>query len=172
MTEKTFFQKIKDFSFYGLFFKFTKPISPGLYFVNFFFQRILRINSNYNWMIHFTNKVIGEIVIGENVNVSFAVSGGCYFQGNNKIYIGDNTIFAPNVVVVSSNHSFDNLSKWEDCDPIRIGKNCWIGANVVILPTVELGDNVIVGAGAIVTKSFTENNIVLAGNPAKIIKRL
>jgi len=52
--------------------------------------------------------------------------------------------------------------------PIKIGKNCWLGANSVILPGVELGDNVIVAAGAVVTKSFS-NNLVIGGVPAKIL---
>lgn len=53
-----------------------------------------------------------------------------------------------------------------------IGDKCWIGMNSVILPGVVLGDNTIVGAGSVVTKSFENGHCVVAGNPAKLIKRL
>ena len=52
---------------------------------------------------------------------------------------------------------------------ISIGNNCWIGGNAVINPGVKLGHNVVVGAGSVVTKSF-EDNVVIAGNPAKVIQ--
>jgi maltose O-acetyltransferase len=90
-------------------------------------------------------------------------------QGINKIYIGDYTIFAPGVKIISANHDKkDYHSHDKSISPIKIGKNCWLGANSVILPGVELGDNVIVGAGAVVTKSFPDN-VILGGVPAKII---
>ena len=55
---------------------------------------------------------------------------------------------------------------------IIIGKKCWIGMNSVILPGVVLGDHTIVGAGAVVTKSFVDGNCVIGGNPARIIRKL
>ena len=56
--------------------------------------------------------------------------------------------------------------------PIIIGNNCWIGTNAILLPGVELGEHVIVAAGSVVTKSFKESNIVIGGNPAKILKSI
>ncbi|QDV26129.1 acyltransferase [Aureliella helgolandensis] len=147
------------------------PLPIGLFIANFVVQRILRINSAYRFSIHFTSRVAGQIEIGENVWKSFAISGGCYVQGMNGIVIGDNTLFAPNVVMISANHVPGDLTRWEKTGPIRIGKNCWIGANSVILPGVELGDNVVVGAGAVVSKSFP-NACVIGGVPAKIIRQL
>ena len=154
----------------GVLWKLTRPIHPGLWLINIFFQRILGINSEYKWMINFTSRAVGNIVIGENVWISFAASGGCYFQGNNEIFIGDNTIFAPNVCIVSADHDPEDFNKWLPAPPIRIGKSCWIGAGARILPGVTLGDHVIVGAGAVVTESFP-NNVVVAGVPAKIVRK-
>ena len=117
-------------------------------------------------MVNFTSRVSGEITIGKNVWISFALSGGCYIQGGNGIVIGDDTIFAPGVKIISANHDPGNLRQWEKGGPVIIGKNCWIGANAVILPGVVLGDNVIVGAGAVVTKCFG-SDLTVAGIPAK-----
>jgi acetyltransferase-like isoleucine patch superfamily enzyme len=143
------------------------PVPPGLWLLNKFCQNILDFNCEIPWMVHFTSSVGGgEIIIGENVWISFAVSGGCYIQGGNGINIGDNTIFAPGVKIISANHVSGDFIHWEKAEPILIGKNCWIGANAIILPGVKLGDNVIVGAGSVVTKSFPSNSIVV-GNPAK-----
>lgn len=150
---------------------FFTPCGLGLKFANLFFQRILRINGKINFMVHYTSQVNGKIILGKNVAKSFANSGGCYFQGINGIYIGDDTIFAPGVKVISANHSINSLHNHDKEEPILIGKNCWLGANVVILPSVKIGDNVIVAAGAVVTKSF-ESNIIIGGIPTKIIKYL
>lgn len=144
------------------------PVPPGLWIVNKFYQSILDINNDYPWMIHFTSRVTGDVVIGKDVWISFAVSGGCYIQGGNGIRIGDDTIFAPGVKIISADHDQNNFNKWKQDNPITIGKNCWLGANVVILPGVQLGDNVIVGAGAVVTKSFRSDSKI-AGIPAKEI---
>ena len=120
-------------------------------------------------MVHFTSRVTGDVEIGKNVWISFAVSGGCYFQGLNKIIIDDDTIFAPGVKIISANHDQENLSKMIHSEPIEIGKKCWIGANAIILPSVKLGDNVIVAAGSVVNKSFPDN-LLIGGNPAKVIR--
>jgi len=145
------------------------PCGIGLKISNFFFQKILRINGSFKIMVHYTSQVNGTIEIGENVVKSFANSGSCYFQGINGIIIGDNTIFAPGVKVISANHDVKSLSKHKPTRPISIGKNCWLGANSIILPGVSIGDNVIVAAGAVVTKSFGDN-LIIAGVPAKHIK--
>lgn len=149
----------------------SRPVHPGLRFVNFVFQRVFRINSTIPWSVHFTSTVKGKIKIGENVKTSFAVSSCCYIQGINGIEIGDNTIFASGVKLISANHDFNKRAEALKARPIIIGKNVWLGANVVILPGVMIGDNSIVAAGAVVTKNV-ESNCMVAGTPAKLIKRL
>jgi acetyltransferase-like isoleucine patch superfamily enzyme len=147
------------------------PVPFGLWLLNIIVQRIFLINGNVRWMVHYTSKVTNprNIHIGKNVNFSFAVSGGCYIQALNGVYIGDYTIFAPGVKIISANHIRGELAKWHKAEPIRIGRNCWLGVNVVILPGVSLGDDCVVGAGAVVTKSFPAGSI-LGGVPAKLMK--
>lgn len=148
----------------------TAPVSPGLWLINAFVQRVLRVNATAGWMVHFTSCVWGKISIGRNVWRSFALSPCCYIQGGNGITIGDDTIFGPGVKIISANHDVNDLSKWKKAEPITIGKRCWIGANAVILPSVQLGDDVIVGAGAVVNRSFPSGSVI-AGVPAAVISK-
>ena len=100
-------------------------------------------------------------------------SPGCYFQAiNAKIIIGKGTLIGPNCGLITTNHDINNLKEHLEGKEIKIGENCWIGMNTVILPGVELGNHTIVGAGSIVTKSFPEGDCIIVGNPAKIIKNL
>ena len=88
------------------------------------------------------------------------------------IRIGDNAMLGPNCQFLTPLHPLDPVERNSGIEygaPITIGDNFWAGGGVTILPGVTLGDNVVVGAGAVVTKSFGDN-VVLAGNPAKIIK--
>lgn len=148
-----------------------RPVPPGLWLVNTFFQKILRVNSRVPWQVHFTSVISGnvQVTMGNDLKRCFAVSGGCYIQGMNGIEIGSDTIFAPGVKIISANHSIDDLSIAAPSPPIVIGRNVWIGANAIILPGVQIGDHAVIGAGAVVTKDVAKNCIV-AGNPAKVIR--
>ena len=143
--------------------------------VNFIFQRIFRFNSKMLFSVNYASKIAAAENIKLNMDKStvrsFALSGNCYFQALNGINIGANFLFAPGVKIISANHSKEIIDLHEKSKPIVIGSNVWLGANVIILPEVEIGDNCIVGAGSVVTKSFKDTNLIIAGNPAKIIKK-
>ena len=90
------------------------------------------------------------------------------------ITIGDNAMIGPNCQFLTPLHPLDpdeRNSGLEFGQPITIGKNFWAGGGVIVLPGVTLGDNVVAGAGAVITKSFGDN-VVLAGNPARVIKEI
>ena len=97
---------------------------------------------------------------------------GGYFQAIGKIKIGSGTYIGPNVGLITANHDPYDPDVHLEPKPINIGKKCWIGMNSVILPGVTLGDGTVVGAGAVVTKSFEEGHCVIAGNPAKLLRKL
>jgi acetyltransferase-like isoleucine patch superfamily enzyme len=145
--------------------------------INFIVQRIFKINSEIPFSVSYTTRIQGykNIKLPKNdssIKISMAVSGGCYFsifQGA-PLTIGENTIWAHNVCIQTGNHGLMNREDYKTA-PISIGKNCWIGNSVTILPGVILGDNVTIGANSVVTKSFP-SNVVIAGCPAKIIKEI
>lgn len=81
----------------------------------------------------------------------------------------------PDVIMMATSHAYDRkdlpimAQGTAPEKPIKIGNNVWVGTRVIILPGVEIGDNTIIGAGAVVTKSFPKDCII-GGNPAKILK--
>lgn len=90
------------------------------------------------------------------------------------IYVGDYTMFGPNVTVATAGHPI--LPEFREKGlqynmPVRIGKNCWIGAGAIILPGVTIGENVVVGAGSVVTKDLP-SNVVAVGNPCRILREI
>ena len=140
--------------------------------VNFLFQRVFGLNRACRWSVHFTSRVMhpAHLEVHPSSRLSFAVSGGCYIQATNGIRIGANTIFAPGVKLISANHDPESLDCGAPAAPIVIGSRCWIGANAVVLPGVALGDGVIVGAGAVVTRSFPPGAVV-GGVPARLLRQ-
>lgn len=111
-----------------------------------------------------------NIHVGEN----FYANYDCVMLDVAEIRIGKNCFIAPNVGLYTATHPIDPIERISGIEygkAITIGDNCWLGGSCVIAPGVTLGDNVVVGAGAVVTKSFGDN-VVLAGNPAKVIKTI
>jgi acetyltransferase-like isoleucine patch superfamily enzyme len=139
----------------------------------FFFQRILRINSHVKWQVHWSSIVSNPDKIELKYWRPFlGYMPGCYIQAINGIEIGKNVRIGPGVKIVSSSHDVYDFDLHTKDSPIIIGDNCWLAANSVILPGVELGEHTIVAAGAVVNKSFKDGNCVLGGVPAKVIKKL
>jgi maltose O-acetyltransferase len=88
------------------------------------------------------------------------------------ITIGDDVQIGPHVQLLTPTHPGDaeaRRAKWEAARPITIGSNVWLGGGVIVLPGVRIGDNTVVGAGAVVTKDLPPDVIAL-GNPARIIR--
>jgi len=88
------------------------------------------------------------------------------------IYVGDYTLIGPNVTIVTANHPIYPTLREKALqynEPVKIGKNCWIGANSTILSGVTIGDNVIIGAGSVVNKDLPSNSICV-GTPCKVLR--
>lgn len=113
-------------------------------------------------------------------NVDFHVDDLNNFQGNanfqtlgcGRISLGNGTWIAQGCALITTNHDLLNPDIHSAPIDISIGEHCWLGTNVIILPGVTLGPHTVVGANAVVTKSFPEGWCVLAGIPAKKIKNL
>lgn len=164
-----------------IYFWLRKNLTPNIYrtagtaapitLTNLLYQKILRINGSAYWPMHYTSTVTGVKNIKIGIGTAPGLSPGCYIQGLGKIYIGDYTIIAPNVGIISANHVVTDYRQHKE-GVVKIGSYCWIGMNAVVMPNVTLGDYTIVAAGAVVTKSFEDGYCVIAGNPARIIKHL
>lgn len=90
------------------------------------------------------------------------------------IYIGSNTMIGPNVTIATAGHPIlPELREqaYQFNAPVHIGKNCWLGAGVIVLPGITIGDNSVIGAGSVVTKDIPEN-VIAVGNPCRILREI
>lgn len=113
----------------------------------------------------------GEFVhFGDAVYANF----GLTLVDDTAIYVGDHTMFGPNVIIATAAHPIaPHLREmaYQKNSPVHIGKNCWLGAGVIVLPGVTIGDNTVVGAGSVVTHDLPDN-VVAVGVPCKVIKNI
>ncbi len=107
-----------------------------------------------------------KVQIGRNV----VVMPGCLMMSAGGITIEDGAMIAANVQLISNNHDLYERQVIT-CKPVHIGRHAWVGAGATILPGVTVGENAVVGAGSVVTKDVEADTIV-AGNPARFIKRI
>ena len=189
-------KKIFKLPFYILRYIFCKPISLFLYKQKYIKSRYFRgklfgiMAIGWQWVL---TDILARIFLRVNRRIPFPVSYriqivqpdniifhpdnldnfhgfGNYYQAIGRITIGKGSFIAPNVGIITSNHVIGNLEVHHPPKEVILGEKCWIGMNSMILPGVMLGDNTVVGAGSVVTKSFPEGNCVIVGNPAKVIK--
>lgn len=113
-----------------------------------------------------------SVVRGNNVKIgkNVVIQTNSLFMSAGGITIEDDVLVAANAQLISNNHDPEE-HQILTCKPVVLKRNCWIGAGATILPGVTVGENAIVGAGAVVTKDV-EPNTVVGGIPAKLIKRL
>ena len=165
--------------------------SPGLAYMRQMSHLAMRTTCQLNYQYHTPEEIralfselIGKPVgedfnlfppfytdFGKNITIGKGVfiNSGCQFQDQGGITIDDYALIGPKTVIATLNHGFLPQERAAlDPKPVRIGKRVWIGANVTILPGVSIGQNAIVGAGAVVTKDVAPNTIV-GGVPAKKI---
>lgn len=111
-----------------------------------------------------------HIELGKNVIINY----NCVILDVAKVKIGDFCQLAPNVAIYTAGHPIypdTRNSQYEFGREIIIGKNVWIGGNVVICPGVHIGDNSVIGAGSVVTKDIPEWSIAV-GNPCNVVRRI
>ena len=109
-----------------------------------------------------------NITIGEGTYLNF----NCNFVDDGKITIGKKVMFGPAVTIATVGHPIHpDMREYMYTDPVTIGDNCWIGANVTICPGVTIGENSVIGAGSVVTRDIPAN-CVAAGNPCKVVREI
>lgn len=107
---------------------------------------------------------------GDHIYANF----GLTVVDDTYIYVGDHTMFGPHVTLATARHPIlPRLRKqeYQHNQAIHIGKNCWLGSGVIVLPGVTIGDNTVVGAGSVVTKDLPAN-VICAGVPCKVLREI
>ena len=109
-----------------------------------------------------------HVHFGNNVYANFNLT----IVDDTHVFVGDCTLIAPNVILATGTHPIlPELREkgYQFNAPIKIGRNCWIGAGAIVLPGVTIGDNSVIGAGSVVTKDIP-SNVVAVGNPCKVLR--
>ena len=142
-------------------------------------QSTIKIGSDCNFLSTPTSNLLGLnhpcIIATIKPLASLTIGKKCGFSGISigcakKITIGDNFRAGANTIITDSDWHFDDWRTGPDL-PIEIGTNVWLGANTIVLKGVSIGDNSIVGAGSVITKSLP-SDVMAGGNPARVIKHI
>ena len=119
---------------------------------------------------YFANWGGHHVHLGRNVYAN----AGLTLVDDTHIYIGDYTMLGPNVVIATAGHPIDpelRAMGLQYNKPVHIGKNCWLGAGVIVMPGVTIGDHTVIGAGSVVTKDIP-SGVVAVGNPCKVLREV
>ena len=111
-----------------------------------------------------------HVHFGNNIYANYNLT----LVDDTHIYVGDGTMFGPNVTIATAGHPIDPELRSRGLQynmPVHIGKNCWLGAGVIVMPGVTIGDNVVIGAGSVVTKDI-RSNVVAVGNPCRVLREV
>ena len=111
-----------------------------------------------------------NIYLGKN----FYSNHNLVILDTNKVEFGNDVFIGPNCGFYTSGHPLDYEKRnkgLEYAKPIKVGNNVWIGGNVCVMPGVTIGDNVVIGAGSVVTKDIP-SNVVAVGNPCKVLRKI
>lgn len=111
-----------------------------------------------------------HVHFGKNVYANFNLT----LVDDTHIFVGDYTLFGPNVTVATAGHPILPQLRQRGLQynmPVHIGRNCWIGAGAILLPGITIGDNVVIGAGSVVTKDLPDH-VVAVGNPCHVIRQV
>ncbi|MFD1432136.1 sugar O-acetyltransferase [Lacticaseibacillus yichunensis] len=114
-----------------------------------------------NWAGHFAH-------FGDHIYANFNLT----LVDDTHIYVGDNTMFGPNVTIATGAHPILpalRRREYQFNQAVHIGENCWFGSGAIVLPGITIGNNVVVGAGSVVTHDLPDN-VVAVGNPARVLR--
>ena len=111
-----------------------------------------------------------HVHFGKNVYANY----GLTLVDDTHIFVGDGTMFGPHVTIATAGHPIEPSLRARGLQynmPVHIGCNCWLGAGVIIMPGVTIGDNTVIGAGSVVTKDIP-SNVVAVGNPCRVLRQV
>lgn len=111
-----------------------------------------------------------HVHFGKRVYANF----GLTCVDDTHIYIGDHVMIGPNCVLATANHPIHPALReraYQYNLPIHIGRNCWLGAGVIVVPGVTIGENTVIGAGSVVTKDIPAG-VVAAGSPCRVLRAI
>lgn len=111
-----------------------------------------------------------HVHFGDGVYANFSLT--CV--DDTHIYVGSHTLFGPNVILATAGHPMMPELRKHGIQynmPIHIGENCWLGAGVIVVPGVTIGDNVVIGASSVVTKDIPSNSVAM-GTPCRVVRQI